>query len=217
MAAGLLEPSNRELSKFDREKYEQYNKERRAEALAIWNNPWFEPVTPERGAAKYLCARGLEAFIGHPALRCLGGILIARVWHVQHGLSAIQRTFLLEDCSDRDRSEHRITEGVLKGGGVWIGAPRPDEEVVVAEGLETLLSALLLLDRRCGVAVLGPNLRGLVLPKTARKIHIAADNDETGIPAARHAQAVWSARGLDVRISHPATEGWDFNNELLGR
>jgi hypothetical protein len=139
------------------------------------------------------------------------------VWHVQHGLSAVQYTYLEYDCRDRDREQGRQTFGVLKGGGVWIGAPQADEEFVVAEGLETCLSAMLILKCRCGVAVLGPNLRGLVLPRTARLIHIAADNDETGIPAARHAQAAWSARGLGVRISHPATEGWDFNNELLGR
>ena len=100
---------------------------------------------------------------------------------------------------------------------MWIGAPRPDEEFVVAEGLETCLSAMLILKCRCGVAVLGPNFKGLVLPRTAQRIHIAADNDETGIPAAQHAKVVWSQRGLDVRISYPAIKGWDFNNELLGR
>jgi hypothetical protein len=214
--AGLIDPNERP-PKWDKEAQERYDAKRRAEACALWNSPFVELITPERTAGKYLTARGLCAFIGHPALRCIGGQLLARVWHVQHGLSAVQRTFLLWDGSDRDRSENRKTHGPRAGGAVWIDAPSPDEEIVVAEGLETCLSAMLILNCRCGAAVLGPNLSGLILPTTARRIHIAADNDETGIPAARHAQNVWMGRGLEVRISHPATEGWDFNNELLGR
>jgi hypothetical protein len=214
--AGLIDPDERP-PKWDKEAQERCDAKRRDEARALWNSPFVEQITPESTAGRYLTARGLSAFIGHPALRCLVGQLLARVWHVQHGLSAVQRTFLLEDGSDRDRSEKRRTHGSRSGGAVWIDAPGPDEEFVVAEGLETCLSAMLILNCRCGAAVLGPNLNGLVLPSHAHRVHIAADNDETGIPAARHAQAVWSSRGIEVRVSHPATEGWDFNNELLGR
>jgi hypothetical protein len=75
---------------------------------------------------------------------------------------------------------------------------------------------MILLKMRCGAAVLGLDFKNLVLPQNGIP-HIAADNDDTGIPAAQCAQRIWRARGLDVRISHPATVGWDFNNELLGR
>jgi hypothetical protein len=214
--AGLIDPDEHP-PKWDKEAQHRYDETRRAEAVRIWNGRFIEPIVPDCTAGKYLRARGLDVFIGHPALRCLAGQLLARVWHVQHGLSAVQRTYLLWDGSDRDRSQDRITTGPRAGGAVWFGCPDPEEWVVVAEGTETCLSAMLILNCRCGAAVLGPNLSGLVLPAKARRIHIAADNDETGIPAAQHAKAVWSARGLDVRISYPAVEGWDFNNELLGR
>jgi hypothetical protein len=219
VALGLLEPNNREPSHLDRARREEFNEERRAEAVQLWNHPWYEPITPERTAAKYLCARGLESFIGHTALKCCGLIMMARVWHVQHGLSAVQYTHLNDkgDDRDRDRDDSRVTKGVRQGGAVWIGAPQPDEEFVVAEGLETCLSAMILLKCRCGAAVLGPNLCGLVLPSRAQLIHIAADNDETGIPAAQRAAKEWRAHGLRVRVSYPKTEGWDFNNQLLGR
>jgi hypothetical protein len=214
--AGLIDPDERP-PKWDKEAAERYDAKERAKARAQWESPFVNAITPDRTAGKYLRARGLETFIGQPALRTNGSELISRVWHVQHGLSAVQYTLLLMDGSDRDRSVKRRTIGPRSGGAVWIEAPCPDEEFVVAEGLETCLSAMLILKCRCGAAVLGPNLAGLILPPTARKIHIAADNDETGIPAAQHAQDVWVGRGLCVRISHPATEGWDFNNELLGR
>jgi hypothetical protein len=142
--------------------------------------------------------------------------MMARVWHVQYGLSAVQYTPLNWEGDGRDRDKDRTSKGVLKGGAVWIGAPQPDEKFVVAEGLETCLSAMLLLNIRCGAAVLGPNFKGLVLPRNGHP-HIAADNHETGIPAAQCAAELWRARGLQVRISYPQTNGWDFNNELLGR
>jgi hypothetical protein len=215
VGAGLLDPTERETSQFDRAQYEQWQKERRAEVAKIWGDHRFlEPVTAKRPAGIYLQHRGLESFIGHPALRYFAFALMARVWHVQHGLSAIQWTPILPDCTDRDRIEGRKTQGVLKGGAVWLGSPKPDEEFVVAEGLETVMSAMLLLNIRCGAAVLGPNLSGLVLPRKARRVRIAADNDETGRGASTHAQEVWLAQGLNVRVSFPPQEGEDFNDEL---
>jgi hypothetical protein len=55
--------------------------------------------------------------------------LVSRVWHFRHGLCAIQ-TIALQISS--------------RGARLWINAPRQNEEVVIAEGLETLLSAMLI-------------------------------------------------------------------------
>jgi hypothetical protein len=216
IGVGLLDPNDRDAQRLSPEECARQDAERRAEALRTWNGPSIEPITPERTAAKYLRARGLESFMSHPALRCTASQLVSRVWHADYGLSALQWTLLLIDGSDRDRSEKRRTWGVLKGGAVWINAPKPGEEFVVAEGLETLLSALLLLKLRCGAAVLGPNLKGLVLPPDARMIHIAADNDEVGRPSADAAFKFWRAQGLHVRMSMPDVEWQDFNDVLKG-
>jgi hypothetical protein len=166
----------------------------------------------------------LAAFIGHPALRTMGVVLppsrivlAARVWHVKYGLSAVQLTPLLWDGIDRDRSLKRKTYGPLKGGGVWIGTPSADEEVVIAEGLESVLSALIILERRCGVATLGPNFHGLTIPSCVKRLRIAADNDETGRGSAERAAKVWRAHGLYVQVSMPDNEGEDFNDVLRRR
>jgi Toprim domain len=160
--------------------------------VRLWNR--LSPIKPDYDAGKYLRARGLESFITHPALRRAGAaihptghprpILAARAWHVEYGICAVQFTYLDWDGHDRDRELEpaRQTFGALKGGAIWIGAPMPNEEVVVAEGLETLLSAMLLLNLRCGAAVLGArtHMKEFALPSNVRKLRIAADNDETG-------------------------------------
>jgi hypothetical protein len=206
---------------------------RRIRAAVSWQQ--LHPLPTESHAANYLRARGLECFIGHPALRSFPykfahpavdrldscwPILAARIWHVNRGFSGYQLTYLSNDKPDRAREldpQCRITHGVLKGGAVWIGAPSADEEIVVGEGLETLLSAMLLLERRCGAAVLGPDLKDLVLPSAVRRIHIAADNDETGRAGAACAASMWRKQGLSVRMSLPEGQGADFNNVLLRR
>jgi hypothetical protein len=202
---------------FAKEK-EQRNAKRRAAIARVWPDR-FEPITADTCAGKYLRARGLEGFIGHPALRCTRFQLVARVGHVKYGLTAIQKTLLLADGSDRDRAMDpgRKTIGPRSGGAVWIGPYYPDAEFVVAEGLETMLSAMILLKLRCGAAVLGSNLAGLVLPSGARRVHIAADNDGgKGKEFANCAAELWPRCGLNVRVSIP--EGVkDFNDVLLRR
>ena len=94
----------------------------------------------------------------------------------------------------------------LKGWRGVDSTTRPHEEFVVAEGLETTLSAMWLRKLRCGAAVLGPNLKGRVLPLVVRRIHIAADNDENGRGSVACAAKLWRER----RLSVPDTEGKDL-------
>jgi hypothetical protein len=51
----------------------------------------------------------------------------------------------------------RLTEkgSWIAGAGVWFGTPRRGELFVVGEGIETVLSAMILFDGRAGVATLG--------------------------------------------------------------
>lgn len=204
---------------------EEFDAEQRAYAQAVWNQLY--PITPKSDAAKYLHARGLSEFIGHPALRCAGlgrvmygefrPVLAARAFHVNYGLSAVQVTYLELGGADREREikPGRRTYGQLKGAAVWFGKPDPDTELVVAEGIESCLSAMLLLGAQYGAAVLGPNLAGLMLPSAAQRIHIAADNDETGRGASARAAREWRALGKIVRVSWPDEQGEDFNDLLM--
>jgi hypothetical protein len=220
---GLLEAKPK-YEKFNRQQYEEHHAQKRKYANELW--PRLLPLTTECHATRYLHARGLQAFVNHPALRChetaghLSGtirpILAARMWHIHHGLSAVQVTYLQwgNDDRDRDLKPGKQTFGSAHGAGVWINAPRADDWIVVGEGLETTLSALLLMDARCGVACLGTNFRDLVLPSCARKVIIAADNDDSGRDASAYTTKIWRAQGLNVRIVLPDREGDDFNDVL---
>jgi hypothetical protein len=225
--AGLIPPDARTIKYFTPEEYAVYHRAKREAAVRLWGR--LHSIKPEYEAGKYLRARGLESFISHPALRCAGAarhpsgewrpVLAARLWSVEHGLSAVQLTYLKWDGSDRDRELNpgKQTLGSMKGAAVWIGCPRPDDELVVAEGLETCLSAMMLLKAKCGAAVLGAHFKDLVLPSGVRKVCIAADNDETGRGAAEFTYKAWCNRGLKVRISMPDMAGEDFNDVLRRR
>jgi len=223
-----LPPNSHTIEKLTPKEREEHRTAKREAAVRLWER--LSPIRHGYEAANYLKARGLESFIGLTALRCAGPTfhrptgdwrptLAARMYHVHYGLCAVQLTYLKWDGSDRARSikPGRMTYGSMEGGAVWIRAPRGDEEFVVAEGLETCLSAMLLLNLRCGAAVLGAHMRDLVFPNAARNVHIAADNDETGRKAAEYTAKIWRARGLKVRVSVPDTEGQDFNDVLLGK
>jgi hypothetical protein len=108
--------------------------------------------------------------------------------------------------------------GLLDGGGVWFG--KPSGELVVAEGVESALAAMIVLGSSWGVASLGAKgMKRLVLPDEARQVHIAADNDVAGDGqrAANEAQARWTAEGRRVRVSTPNKAGADFNDVLRSR
>ena len=124
-------------------------------------------------------------------------------------------TINLNNGGDR-KARHYRRRGNLDGGGVWLGTP--GDELVVAEGLETTLSAMMILGVARGVAALGA--RGMTLlnlPDNAERVIIAADNDEEGRYAARDAQERWADEGRAVRILSPDKPDTDFNDLLRER
>ena len=229
--AGLLPPDASAIKRMTAQEREEYEERKRKNIKHWWKQ--FEPIRQGYAAAKYLQARGLNSFIGVTCLRSAGAMehrqteewrpaLIARVYHMHYGLCAFQATYLKWDGSDRERGfgdRGRITFGAQKGGAVWIGRPQPNEEIVIAEGLETLLSAMKLLNLGCGAAALGAwsHMQELVLPSNVRNICVAADNDEAGHGVAKHAPRLWRTKGRKVRVVMPDKAGEDFNDVLLAK
>ena len=101
------------------------------------------------------------------------------------------------------------------GGGVWFGAADPAREFVVAEGIESCLSALRLYGVQAGCAALSDGgIRRLILPPEAQRVRIFADHDELGqsISAARDASRRWKAEGRIVRATMSEMVGEDAND-----
>jgi putative DNA primase/helicase len=149
--------------------------------------------------------------------------MVARINHVELGSIGIHCTFLLPDGSAkaririRDEETSRVTIGTRYGGAVRFGEPTPDKWLIVAEGLETTLSVTQSTDLPGWAALCAGGIRKLVLPPSAQKILIAADNDENriGQRAAYYAAKQWRREGRDVKIIMPPKVGFDWNDVLL--
>ena len=128
------------------------------------------------------------------------------------------QTFLEPDGSGKariDRARLVAAGASPAGGGVWFGEPDPEREFLVAEGLESLLSALRIFGVTAGCAALSAiGVRRLILPPEARKVRIFADHDELGqgLVAAREARWRWRSEGRAVAISRAENVGEDAND-----
>jgi putative DNA primase/helicase len=81
------------------------------------------------------------------------------------------QTFIEPDGSGKAPLEKArlFPSGAAPIGGVWFGLASPDHEFIVAEGIESMLSAMRLYDAQAGYAALSDNgVRFLSLPPAAR-------------------------------------------------
>jgi putative DNA primase/helicase len=110
--------------------------------------------------------------------------------------------------------------GKTAGGGVWFGAADPEREFVVAEGIESTLSAMRIFGVTAGCAALSEGgIRNLILPPSAHLVRIFPDHDEPGqsLSAAHQATRRWRAEGRTVRATMSETVGEDANDVWLAR
>ena len=134
-------------------------------------------------------------------------------------------TFLEPDGSNKAEIEKPrlfAAGGKTVGGGVSFGQPDPEREFIVAEGIESLLSALRLFGVTAGCAALSAvGICNLVLPPVTmvRAVRIFPDYDELGqsLSAARNATRRWRGEGRIVRATMSETVGEDANDVLLAR
>ena len=96
------------------------------------------------------------------------------------------------------------------------GRPDPRRWLVIGEGIETVLSVALALHCQSWAALSTGGLIALQLPREARRVLIAADNDPNGEGqrVALLVQARWLAEGREARIMLPPQPGTDWNDIL---
>jgi hypothetical protein len=191
-------------------------------ALAIWQSATPEDCTL---VETYLISRGLNisppttlrfhAGLKHPS----GGVWPAMVALVTLGVDsapiAIHRTFLARDGVGKAPVDPaKMMLGPCRGGAVRLG-PIGDR-LMVAEGIETALSAIQATGQPAWAALSTSSLRALDLPRDVRDVIVLADGDEPGEAAARDCAWLWKREGRRVRIARPP-KGMDFNDLLKGR
>src|SRR5206468_3220898 len=128
---------------------------------------------------------------------------------------AIHRTFLSHDGGAKAPVDpHKMMLGPCRGGAVRLADP--GDVLMVGEGIETCLAAMLASGHPAWAALSASALRGLDLPKNVRDVIVLADGDKAGEAAARDCALRWKRQSRRVRIARPP-QGMDFNNMLPGR
>jgi putative DNA primase/helicase len=189
--------------------------------LAIWHSALPPADTP---VETYLASRQLQLpptdalrfhpRLGHPS-RGLWPTMLALVSSVDGKPMAIHRTFLARDGRGKAPLDpNRMMLGPCRGGAVRLGIPR--DVLMIGEGIETCLAAMVATGDAAWAALSTSGLRALELPPNIRNLIILADGDEAGEAAALHAGLCWKREGRRVRIARPPN-GFDFNDVLLGR
>lgn len=193
--------------------------QKREWALNLWRD-----AQPAVGTVvqTYLTARGITLRDDMP-LRFLPNHLCrdsGKRWPVMIALmvdcagtpQAIHRTFLAPDGKGKAQiATPRKTLGMVAGAAVRL-APVANR-LVIGEGIETSISAGLMMGAPAWAAISAPNLEfKLKLPDSITEIIVAADHDGPGLKAARAALARWRAEGRAVKIARPQTPGQDFND-----
>jgi hypothetical protein len=182
-------------------------------------------------AKSYFAERGLyltppeagvfrEANEGGRSQLLVAGIAVPATFsegHVQW--AGVQTLALTNDGTpllDSAGRKIRRIYGKLATNGVVLGYPA--ERMVVGEGIESVLSAMRILECPSGLASLSAaNLPQIALPSNARCVEIAADHDDPGRRAARALRRRLRQSGLTAQIATPTTPNDDFNNVLIGR
>ena len=172
---------------------------------------------------RYLLGRGLpvaDALRFHPGLKHPSGgiwpVMVALVTRGHDGKPlAIHRTYLARDgIGKAPVAPQKMMLGPCRGGAVRLG--QPDDVLMVGEGIETCLAAMLASGHPAWAALSTSGLRGLDLPKDVRDVIVLADGDEPGERAAREAGLRWTREGRHVRIAR-SPRGMDFNDILIGK
>lgn len=138
--------------------------------------------------------------------------LMSRILTPTGRTTAVELTYL-NAKGDRDLSLRlsRKTVGAVPPGS-FVQLDEPAQEIVVAEGVMTALSASEYF-RRPAQALLGiRNLRAFRPPACVRSVVIAADRGEEGESAASDLRDTLVANGIEVVIRLPPEQFRDFNH-----
>lgn len=199
---------------------DQRDEDRRARVLRLW-----EEAVAAAGTVgeRYLRARAIEGELPgadvlrfHPRMTSLEDrerrpALIAGLVNKDGVLEGIQVTLLTaHGAAKAALATPRRTIGKLMGHYVRIDAP--GDVLIVAEGLETALSARRALGAGAWAFLSAENLAQFEPPLVIDKLVIAADHDEAGLAAAARLQArVETSIACEIALppdGHPDWNDW---------
>ena len=197
---------------------------RAALARRIWNAAREARGTP---VVSYLAGRGITIPVP-PTLRWApslrrpdgthGPAVVARVDGLDGELIGLHRTWLVHDAAGIWRRRDHAALGPILGGAVRLAKPWPGKPLVLGEGIESTLSAMLATDLPGWSTISAPGMAAVQLSPAVREVIIVADNDKNGTGQTK-AQALaqrLSVEGCKTTILLPRCAG-DDANDLLQR
>jgi hypothetical protein len=149
----------------------------------------------------------------------------AMVWLITDGVTGkplgVHVTFLDDTgVGKAPITPAKKTFGLIRGGVIRLTpAPPADsgEPLILAEGLETALSALSAGYAYAWAAISSGNMKVIDLPEDVQTVIVIADmDDDGGTAAARVLAQRLSRQGRNVRIAQPPP-GLDLNDLLIGK
>ena len=179
-------------------------------------------------AAMYLHSRGISDIV-HDSLRYHPEVIyredgfdtrapamVAAIRAPDGSINAVHRTWL--DASGTGKAnftEPRKLLGPPKGRGVLFHPERADRnDIVVGEGIETVLSVTTALPGCAGIATLSSSMMATVtIPGSLGRVLIAADRDKSGCSAAIKLEQRLREEGRPARLIMPQRN--DFNDDLM--
>jgi hypothetical protein len=145
-------------------------------------------------------------------------VMIALVTDVDDLPIGIHRTWLAHDGRGKAPvAQPKMSLGPVAGGAIRLAPFDPSQPLMIGEGIETCLSAMMSGGQAWSAISAGNLARSLRLPPAARDVVILADNDPAGERSVNAAVIRWRAEGRRVRIARPPPPFNDFNDLLLGR
>jgi putative DNA primase/helicase len=143
----------------------------------------------------------------HPAM-------VAAFRDVQGVVQAVHRTYLTPDGRKLSGEGIEAKKMLGSSSGCAIRLAPVSDKVALTEGIENALSVMQLYGWPCWATGSASNLAAVILPDAIREVIICADNEPTGIAAAREAARRFIAEGRQAQIVIPPDGCKDFNDYL---
>ena len=210
------------------------NNDKPKDPMKTWRDA--TPFRRKSPVDRYLQSRGIEITdeeamsirwspsLWHWCSQAKWPAMLARVALVNGTDLGTHQTYVEFDGSGKaplgDKARLFAAGGRTRGGGVWFGAARADQEFIIGEGIESTLSAMRIRGATSGCAALSADgIRTLILPPEAKLVRIFADHDEMNqsLLAARDAKKRWTAEGRTVTATIAENVGEDANDVWLRR
>lgn len=163
-------------------------------------------------AEEYLQRRGLPELPKSIMFHRRSLAMVATVQRLDGLVVALQRVLLTPAGEKAPVNPCRITMGPLGGGAVRLGAAA--EVIGLAEGVETAMSAQIMLGIPVWASLGAARLHRVELPEMVREVHLFTDNDQPGLTAAKRTAEVHQQAGRRVLIRTPPDQFKDYNDFL---